>query len=204
MARYTSTTFGKISGKHGEAVSAVRKDGLCIIKVYRAASNPNTIGQKHQRGKFGFVMKEINCFRSVFTRNFGGQYGINKVVAIAMKTSVSGEFPNYTLEYSKLKISDGNLYATSTLSVERISDTLIRVSWGDELFSDATHSDKVSIVLHHSEAKVVNWSFECAQRKEGSIDIEVPSAWVAAKLHTWIYFSTAEGKRLSESKFAGM
>ena len=27
MARFTSSTFGKISGKHGLAVAAVRKDG---------------------------------------------------------------------------------------------------------------------------------------------------------------------------------
>jgi len=61
MARFTSSTFGKISGKHGSAVAAVRKNGLNILKVYRIASNPNTKGQKNQRGKFGFVMKELNC-----------------------------------------------------------------------------------------------------------------------------------------------
>lgn len=204
MARFTSTTFGKISGKYGNAVAAVRKDGLCILKEYRVASNPNTAGQKNQRGKFGFVMKEINCLRSVFTKNFGGQYGINKVVAIAMKTAVAGEFPDFTFDYSKLKIADGNLYATSFMSFENITDTLLRVNWGVELWGEAANSDKVSIVILHSKTKFVNLSFDCAIRSDGKVDIEVPSGWVEENLKTWIYFSTAEGKRLSESKFAGM
>lgn len=202
MARYTSTTFGKISGKYGNAVAAVRKDGLCILKVYRVASNPNTAGQKNQRGKFGFVMKEINCLRSVFTRNFGGQYGINKVVGIAMKTTVTGESPNFTLDYSKLKIADGNLYTTSEMSLESVTNNILRVNWGAELFADASHSDKVNIVVLHPQTKFVKLSYDCANRIEGKVDIEVPSGWVEGNLHAWIYFSSAVGNRLSESKFA--
>jgi Family of unknown function (DUF6266) len=202
MARFTSTTFGKISGKYGNAVAAVRKDGLCILKEYRVASNPNTAGQKNQRGKFGFVMKEINCLRSVFTRNFGGQYGINKVVAIAMKTAVGGEFPDFSFDYSKLKIADGNLYSTSFMSFENINDTLLRVNWGVELWGESANSDKVSIVILHSKTKFVKLSFDCAIRSDGKVDIEVPSGWVDENLKTWIYFSTADGKRLSESIFA--
>ena len=106
MARFTSSTFGKISGKHGTAVAAVRKDGLCILKEYRIASNPNTSGQKNQRGKFGFVMKELNCFRKLFTITFGGQYGINKAVSLAMKNAVTGEFPAFEMDYSHVQISE--------------------------------------------------------------------------------------------------
>ena len=204
MARFTSSTFGKISGKHGTAVAAVRKDGLCILKEYRVASNPNTAGQKNQRGKFGFVMKELNCLRSVFTQNFGGQYGINKVVAIAMKTAISGEFPDFKLDYSKLIIANGNLYSTSHVSLEKVSGKLVRVNWYPELLEDAVPNDKVHIVLLNSKTKFVKLSYDCAFRSEGKIDIEVPSGWVESDLHAWIYFKSAEGNRLSESQYICM
>ena len=62
MARFTSSSFGKISGKHGTAVAAVRKDGLCILKEYRVASNPNTSGQKEPAGKVRFCDEGAELF----------------------------------------------------------------------------------------------------------------------------------------------
>src|ERR1035437_7474991 len=100
MSLFKSTTFGKISGKHGNAVAALRKDGLNILKVFRIASNPDTPGQKNQRGKFGFVVRELNCMRSVFTITFNGQYGINRAVSKAMKTALTGEYPDFNIDYS--------------------------------------------------------------------------------------------------------
>jgi len=204
MARFTSSTFGKISGKHGTAVAAVRKDGLCILKEYRVASNPNTAGQKNQRGKFGFVMKQINCLRSVFTRNFGGQYGINKAVAKAMKTALSGDFPDFKLDYSKLEIASGSLYNTSELRMERINENVLQLSWNTDLFFSATPTDKVNLVLLNSQTKFVIERYECATRLEGKVEIKIHVGWIDSYIHGWIYFTSSDGKMNSASRYITM
>ena len=203
MARFVSSTFGKISGKHGSAVAAVRKDGLNILKEYRVASNPNTVGQKNQRGKFGFVMKEINCLRSVFTRNFGGQYGINKVVAIAMKTAVTGNFPDFSLEYSKLLLSTGSLYGTVEAEMKRIDLKIIQISWNPDFIISGLPNDKVNLIILNSQTKYVLERYECASRSAGNVKIEVPSGWTNSEIHAWIYFTSPEGNRQSTSQYIG-
>lgn len=201
MARFNSSTFGKISGKHGTAIAAVRKDGLCILKEYRAASNPNTTGQKNQRGKFGFVMKEINCFRSVFTRNFGGQYGINKVVAIAMKTAVTGDFPDFKLDYTKLEVSSGSLYNTSGAKLVRINENVLQLSWNTDSIINGSPNDKVNLVFLNARNKFVIECYECASRSAGKIEIEIPANWDISDIHTWLYYSSADGKIISTSQY---
>jgi hypothetical protein len=201
MARFTSSTFGKISGKHGTAVAAVRKDGLCILKEYRVASNPNTSGQKNQRGKFGFVMKELNCLRSVFTLNFGGQYGINKAVAKVMKTAVNGEFPNFKLDYTKLEIASGSLYNTSEVRMERINEKSVLISWNTYLFINNLPDDRVNLVFLNTQTKFVIERYECAIRSEGKVEIQIPAGWLDLDIHGWIYFTSTDGKLNSTSKY---
>ena len=200
MARFSSSTFGKISGKHGTAVAAVRKDGLCILKEYNVASNPNTAGQKNQRAKFGFVMKQLNCLRSVFTRNFGGQYGINKVVAKAMKTAVTGEFPDFKLDYAKLEIASGSIYKTSELKMERISEKSLLLSWNTYLMMNSSPTDKVNLVLLNSQTKFVLERYESTMRSEGKVEIQIPQSWINNDIHAWIYFSSTDGKTNSTSQ----
>jgi len=201
MARFTSSSFGKISGKHGTAVAAVRKDGLCILKEYRVASNPNTAGQKNQRGKFGYVMKELNCLRSVFTRNFGGQYGINKVVATVIKTAVAGEFPNFKLDYTKLEIASGSLYNTSEVRMERINEKSVLISWNTYLFINNSPDDRVNLVFLNTQTKFVIERYECAIRSEGKAEIHIPAGWLDSDIHGWIYFTSADGKLNSTSLY---
>jgi hypothetical protein len=89
MAKFKSSTFGEISGKHGNVVAVTMKDGTSYFREYIIPPNPNTVKQQTQRGKFGFVVKELNCMRKMFAVTFGGQYGINRAVSLAMKTCVS-------------------------------------------------------------------------------------------------------------------
>ena len=204
MARFVSSTFGKISGKHGTAVAAVRKDGLCILKEYRIASNPNTPGQKNQRGKFGFVMKELNCLRRVFTQTYDGQYGINKAVALTMKTAVSGEFPDFKLDYSKLPISVGNLYCTSVVKAEKINAYTLKISWNTEFIVGGSATDKVNLVFLNKKSKYVIEKNECSVRANGSVEIELPGSWAGNEIHVWIYFRSLNGNRYSSSCYIGL
>jgi len=64
MAKYTSTTFGKISGKHGTAVAAIM-NGQPVLKVFTPPANPNSAGQQSQRIKFGLVASGLNPLRNI-------------------------------------------------------------------------------------------------------------------------------------------
>jgi hypothetical protein len=204
MAIFKSTTFGKISGKHGTAVAATRKDGLNILKVYRVASNPNTTGQKNQRGKFGFVVKELNCMRKLFTITFGGQYGINRAVSLAMKTCVSGEFPDFKIDYSKLKLSKGSIPVPVSHNVYNLINNSFKLEWSDsELLNEKT-DDNLNIVLFNATKKQMIHNQNIALRSNRNIDFSLPEYWSDSEIYAWLYFSSSNNNYFSDSKYLGL
>ena len=203
MARFTSSTFGKISGKHGTAVAAVRKDGLCILKEYRIASNPNTSGQKNQRGKFGFVMKELNCFRKLFTITFGGQYGINKAVSLAMKNAVTGEFPAFEMDYSHVQISEKTF--TQNFRLEKVNSelTVVSLTWSPASFPQSAQQDAISLVVLNPVLKMVYFVENVEILSKGFLQVELPNVLTKNTIYGWA-FTKSETNRTIQSTYVGL
>src|ERR1035437_10026515 len=186
MARFKSSTFGKISGKHGTAVAALLKNGTNILKVFRKASNPDTPGQKNQRGKFGFVVKELNCMRQIFTITFDGQYVMNSAVSKAMKTALTGEYPDFKLDYSKLIISEGTLNKTPQVSLEQMGGSTVKIGWNAEEFLGRNPADNVNLVFLNQTSKTVILKQHVALSGAGSVEVDLPVNWMDKELHSWI------------------
>ena len=201
MALFKSTTFGKISGKHGTAVAALFKNGTNILKVFRKASNPDTPGQKNQRGKFGFVVKELNCMRSVFTITFDGQYGINRVVSMAMKTSLTGEYPDFKLDYSKIIISEGTLNKTAQVRLEQVGGSTVKIDWNAEKLLGRNPAEIVNLVFLNQTSKTVILKQDIALSGAGSAEVDLPVDWMDKELHSWIYFTSPNGIQYSTSQY---
>jgi hypothetical protein len=199
-----SSTFGKISGKHGNAVAAVRKkDGVVILKEYRPASNPNTTGQKNQRAKFGFAMKELNCMRKVFAVTYNNQYGINKAVSMALKTCLSGEYPDYNFDYSRLIVALGQSVTTQT-TVKTIATFRFEIKWDTLLLYGMSPADNVNLVFLNPQLKVMDFRPSVIAREAGSITIDLPEHMLSSPVHVWMYFSSEKGKITFESQYIGV
>ena len=201
MARFVSTTFGKISGKHGNAVAAIRKDGTNILKVLRVASNPNTPAQKNHRDKFAFTMRELNCMRSLYALTYRSQYGVNKAVGVAMKTALTGEFPNFRLDYSKLIISNGTLKDAAQVSFEQLKGTSIKVNWNADIFLGGNPSDNVNLVFFNPTSKTIILNQNQAIRSKGNVEVELPAHWVGKDIHSWLYLTTTDDNHFSTSQY---
>jgi len=205
MAQFNSPVFGKISGKHGTAVAAVRKDGTCILKVYRVASNPNTQGQKNQRAKFGYAVRELNCFRKLFTVTFGGQYGTNRAVSLAMKTCVLGEFPDFRIDYSLLQLAVGNLAIPATHNLQQQADKEYKLTWSYNVeFLAENPDDKMSIVLFNNNLKQISHLQNNALRASRAVEFALPDYWLCSDTHAWMYFSSENNPAFSNSIYLGL
>lgn len=199
MAKFTSSTFGKISGKHGNVVAVTMKNGTSYFREHIIPPNPKTPKQQSQRGKFGFVVKELNCLRKVYTITFGGQYGINRAVALAIKTCLSGEDTNFTIDYSHLSIAVGNLALPAKLEIQNIDDTKFKLNWEFEPALSANPTDALSIIALNNSSKQVISLQHIATRENRSTEYSLPDAWVNAEIHTWVYFSNSNDNHFSDS-----
>ena len=64
MAKFESTTFGLISGRHGTAVAA-KCNGKNVLRVYSAPSDPKTPKQLAQRAKFSQFSLTLRPLKSI-------------------------------------------------------------------------------------------------------------------------------------------
>ena len=84
MATFKSLTFGKISGKYGDALATQSKaTGKNYLRVASEPTNPRTDKQVAHRAKFGFINSVLVPFYPVFKENFGGHMGIRYVISDA-------------------------------------------------------------------------------------------------------------------------
>ena len=204
MAKFKSSTFGKISGKHGDVVAVTMKDGTCYFRAYIIPPNPNTAKQQSQRGIFGFVVKELNCMRKLFTVTFGGQYGINRAVSLAMKTCVSGEFPDFKIDYSQLQISIGNIPVPNSQNINHLSNNSYKLEWSYSELLNEKSDENLCIVLLNVTKKQMIYNQNIALRSSKNIQFSLPDYWSESEIHAWLYFSSPNNSNFSNSKYLGI
>lgn len=208
MAEFNSTTFGTISGRHGGAVaSTIKKSGKSILKVFRAPSNPKTPKQVAQRTKFGFSNAILACLRYLFKITFRTKGGADYGISLAMREAIVGTSPDFSLDYSKLKFSEGNLKNTGVMTATKMDAMDVKVDWNITNIipnhPGANENDGVNLIFlceDHNEAILFdNSSF----RIDATVTVTLPDYWAGTKVHCWMYFSRADGNLNSNSQYFG-
>ena len=204
MATFNSTTFGTISGRHGSAVAATTKSGKSILKVFRAPANPNSDKQQAQRTKFGFVNSELSCMRNLFKTTFRSLNGMQQGVSLAMKNAVSGDSPDYAIDYSLITLSVGSVNTSLQITANKTTGTNVKLVWDKTVGSESTENDNVNIVFFNQSAKMSILKLNQAVRSAGNTELELPAVWVGAEIHCWVYFSTPDETLNSASQYVGL
>ena len=202
MSTFVSTTFGKISGRHGSAVAADLKNGMNVLKVFNAPFNPNSVKQVAQRTKFKFVVYSLSCLFNLFKITFHGLGESNHAVSLAMKNAVTGTSPDYSMDYTKLAMTEGRICGGGDLSASKTTGASVNVNWAKS--TDKTSSretDTVSLIFFNEAVREAVLFKNCARRTAETIEVDLPPEWAAGKVHIWIYFSNADGSRNSNSQY---
>jgi len=203
MAKFNSSTFGTISGRHGSAVATTTKDGQSILKIYKAPSNPNTVAQVKQRTKFGFVNSELSALREIFKRSYRSNKGMNLAVSYALKNAVLGDAPNLSLDYSKLCFAWGSIQFPDEIKAEVQGANTIKIEWDTTTRTEDETPDELNLIFMNSASKFTILRESVALRNEGTVLFELPTMWTGTEVYCWIYFSTPENNLTSVSKFMG-
>ena len=201
MARFTSMTFGSISGRHGSAVAVVMKNNKNVLKVFNAPYDPKSEEQLVQRSKFGFVVSRMVCLRGVFNVTFLKNGGHNHGVSLAFKTAVTGKSPDFSIDYQKLIVSEGSVTVSREASAQKTTGNSVMVNWSTKLMDSSIAGDRVSLVFFQEEEQAAVFKQNCTIRSVGAFTMELPGEWAGGTVHIWIYFSTTTGSRNSVSSY---
>jgi len=204
MATFKSTTFGKISGKYGDALATKSKaTGKNYLRVASEPTNPRTDKQVAHRAKFGYANSVLVPFYPVFKRNLGGNMGIRYAVTHAFKNAIIGEYPDFSLDLSNVKVSSGNLADVANLVLVKAGTAKFRIDWDTTLTDNTNPASLAAFVFLNEDKRQVLSLTTDVPLSTGTTNIDMPVIWNDATIHVWLYFITADSMHKSNSQYIG-
>ena len=202
MAVFKSTTFGKISGRYGEALATkLKATGKNYIRPASEPSNPRTPKQVEHRGKFGYINHAMRSFYPVFKVTFGGNPGIRFGINFAFKNAIIGLHPDYSLDYPKLMFTNGALYQTNQVSAAKALGSFVKFDWDYTKMAGNNPDDQANIICYNKDVDQAILDLAVVDREAATFSVELPKIWVGGTVYCWIYFTTQDGTMNSASQY---
>ncbi|APU97195.1 hypothetical protein K2F45_11680 [Sphingobacterium siyangense] len=209
MGTIVNGANGGFKGKAGSVIGSSWKSINYIKGLYKKRSKPASEAQLIQQEKFRTLMRfllPINVFLKI---GFGGKNTekvtpMNAAFQFNLKRAITGAYPDFSLDYSNISISDGGLYGGGTVSASFDSGELI-FTWSTgasetfETFAD----DLVYVLAYHPEKDEFISTPAPSTRSLGVVTFLVPDHLASGSVHTWLFLSNRSKTRVSKSVYLG-
>lgn len=205
MARTKNILLKGASGKIGDIVTFER-EGTQVIREYVIPKDPKSPAQLAQRMKLKLANKGLSPLKFIIRRgHIGNSKAYRSSISKTMKNCIAGDYPNMTLDYSKVKLAEGKLQLPENISTQFDNKTnTIYFSWNSSLtFSDqpGRSDDKVNIISLNEKLLVANQISNTPIRSDGKASLKLPNNWEIADTHIWIYLTSYDLLQNSDSMY---
>lgn len=182
--------------------------GIDYIRSMPASvHNPRTEAQVSQRNKFSLVGKMLKTIVPIIRVGFAGSVGTGKsAFSVAMsynvKNAVIGLYPDFEIDFDAVKISSGELYGAGNAEATSAAGS-ITFDWDTDLLNNAAATDKVILLAFNAVSGEASYDMNAATRADGSGSLAVPPTWDGELVDTYLALTSADGKLVSNSVYAG-
>lgn len=176
----------------------------------RKNSKAATQLQINQRIKFGLVTAFTARLSNFIDMGFGSGDGstsaMNQAVAYHLENAITGVAPNFTIDYTKVKINRGKLLLANGIQVAVTTAGRIDFTWlntvPDGKYKDAT--DRANVVVYNPVKNTFVVLPGAAARSALGYNLTVPPDYAGDDVHCYISFrSTINSKLVSYSEYIG-
>ncbi|KIO76694.1 hypothetical protein TH53_13540 [Pedobacter lusitanus] len=212
MAILKQGSLGIFTGKIGALVITKWKDKYVGKSKPKPSAKKASALQLSQRTKIRLAGKFMRRFKSVVSFSFQkvpkNMTAMNYAMWYNLRDAISGEYPDFTMDYAKVRLSEPADYATEIDNGYNVAVTVsgarISVAWeADELpDNDETKAtDRAYFFCFHPE-KNRFVSLESSQRSDLKIDLNLPDLF-AGEVHMWLFFASDNLKYVSQTEYLG-
>ena len=201
----------RVSGKIGPVVAYTSQFGKLVLRKHVIPTDPKTPKQLAYRMKFGLVNSSLTPFSKIIKDGFNRKHNAYRsVISLVLREAIVGEYPNFSIDYSKIPLSDGKLKLPEDITAS-IQNNSLQISWNPEITGLLTRNrsdNKMNIVCFDESLQKVFIMYNIARRGDGVVNIDInkileqeDSSQTINKddLHFWIYLSSMDGKDNSGS-----
>ena len=194
MASFKDSFFSKLSGKVGN-VNTYILNGKQVVRANPIPNDPKTPKQLAHRMKFALVNKGLSPLnRSIKLGHRGDTNAYRSLVGKAYREAIVGEYPNFALDYSKIKIAEGKLQLPAEIKLELDDENrAVNFTWEAKIATSqnpAKANDQINIVAFNAKENIVDSFSGVAIRSDGKASITLPRGWNLEDTHFWVYFSS--------------
>ena len=209
MARIPNGILGGFIGTAGNVSGYMRNGQNFVRSRRRKSSAPMTPKRLAQQQKIK-VCNEFTrpfCGTGFFNKTFPAYghsgTGFNRATSAVMNLAIVGAYPDTSVDYEQVLISQGPLPAARNVSAAVNSDGNIFFSWEDNTGTgSAKPDDKVVLVAYFPAEKTAIFSMGVAMRKDGQAVLETHNMKNRVA-ETWIGFLNNEEKDAGNSAYSG-
>jgi len=214
MGTFTPGAMGPVNGKVGTLIASKWKRTFVARGLSAKSKKPASLSQADHRAKFGAVTKLLGRVSDLIIVGYqNATNGNNTAMNVASKwhlaNAVTGVYPDYEIDLPKLTLSVGKetqvqnaYYSTLAAAPER----LITVSWEVNPFKPAKtlDTDKLTVLLYSVEKDKFITFVSIAARAALTAVMDLPDKYAGDTMHVWIFFTSADGKLVSQSDYLGL
>src|SRR5574344_565546 len=199
--------LGGFSGKVGTVIGGSWKGISYMRSQAQSVKNPRTDGQLSQRSKLALALDFLKPLTDIVRTGFklytNKQTAFNAAMSYTLANAISGDYPDYELNFASALISRGSL-TSATNGAATSANGSVTVTWGDNTgVGTAKATDKALIaVLNADKGEAVTVSAGEA-RSTVTQTVSVPADWVGEEVQVYLGFISADAKEVANSVYLG-
>ena len=199
--------LGGFSGKVGTVVGASWKGIAYMRSLPQKVRNPRTEPQMMQRSKFALTMNFLRPMTGLLRMGWRmyahRQSPMNAAMSYAIANAITGTYPNYAIDPSKVLISRGSLAPAANASAS-LASSAITFDWDDNSGSStAKQTDKALLAVVNPAKSEAVFDVAGTDRSEGTQSVTLPAAWVGETVEAYIGFISDDGREVANSVYLG-
>ncbi len=200
---------GGFSGKAGSVIGS-SWNGIDYIKgLYKKRTKPFTQEQLEQQAKLQVIGRFLFPLKALMRLGFRQraqakqQTGMNVAITENLKNALSGSYPQFAIDYSKVRLSDGGLLRAGSEEID-FDNGLMTIRWEGEVSGISGHpDDEVFILFYHPQEEYFFMPKEPLQRNMQEAVVEVPRRLKSGTVHGWIFLVERNKQDASKTEYLG-
>ncbi len=202
MGRIKQGILGGFSGKVGTVIGGNWKSISYMRARPQNVKNPRTEAQLKQRSKFLLVLnllKPLNPVLRIGWKHYANnQSPFNAATAHTLANAITGTYPNYEIDYTKVLISSGALTPIANPLIAANAG-VINLHWEDNSgIGTAKATDKLLFAAVNPTKGETITVFDGTVRSAEHLQFALPQ-WIGNTVHAYIGFVSEDGKEVSNS-----
>ena len=206
MGTIKNGILGGFSGKVGTVIGGTWKGISYMRSIAPSVSNPRTPAQVEHRARFAAIvqfLKPLTAFLRIGFKSLAvKKSGFNAAMAFNFKNVITGTYPDFGIDYTKVSISQGNLPGALNPVTTSVIAGEVEFTWEDNTWeTDASADDQAVLVVYNPARQAAVSVVGGITRAGGSQTITLPNSFTGDEVQCYIAFTNANQSVISNSQY---